>query len=200
MHPAPAEQAIGVHVLADRAARAVVRIHKQAEGRPARQGFEPQRARSGVQVDHPRLMQTISPGGVLQHVEDRLTRPIRGRPRVLPFGRDDGAPLQTAGYDAHGSTAPARAAATAAARRLAPEGFAPKRFAAARTARPVARALAKAIIGTRIGTPAGAARAAERLIAGLPARTTALGRAATVVDELVRARFARLERAARTLA
>src|SRR5690606_38227071 len=141
-----------------------------------------------------RLMQPLSPGGVLQHVEDRLTRPIRGRPRVLPFGRDDGAPLQTARYDAHGSTTPARAAATAAARRLASEGF-----AAARTAGPVARALAKAIIGTRIGAPAGAARAAERLIARLPARTAALGRAATVVDELVRTRFARLERAARTV-
>src|SRR5690606_10077526 len=155
-------------------------------------------------------MQPLGPGGVLQHVEDRLTRPIRCRTRVLPLGRDDGAPFQAASYDAHGSAAPARAAATAAARRLAaerpaarglgPERLTPERPAlAARPAGPVARPLAEAIGRTRVGTRARAAGTAERLIAGLAARAAALGRAATVVDELVGARFARLERAARAV-
>uniref|UniRef100_A0A0N4ZM77 LigA n=1 Tax=Parastrongyloides trichosuri TaxID=131310 RepID=A0A0N4ZM77_PARTI len=156
-------------------------------------------------------MQALGPGGVLQHVEDRLTRAIRCRPRVLPLGRDDGAPFQAASYDAHGSAAPARAAATAAARRLAaerpaarglgPERLTPERPAlAARPAGPVARPLAKAVVRTRIGTPTGSTGTTERLAAGLSAGTAALGRTAAVVDELVGARFARRERTARTIA
>src|SRR5690606_21216890 len=91
------------------------------------------------------------------------------------------------GFRSESSASSARAPATAAARRLAAEGFA----AAARPTGTISRAC--------IGTPAGAARAAERLIARLPGRTPAFGRAVTVVDELVRTRFALLERAARTV-
>src|SRR5690606_250472 len=126
--------------------------------------------------------QPLGPGGVLEDVEHRLPRPIRGRARALPFGHDDGPALQASGDDAHGSALRARSA-----RAAAPAGRTGARTRRTRAARRVAARAAAALDAAR-----GALAARRPAVARLE-RTFATG----LVDELV---LTRLEGPLRPLA
>src|SRR5690606_5541423 len=80
------------------------------EARPARPRRESECARAREEVDHPHAGQVRRPGGVFQDVEDRLPRPVRGRPRSLPLRRDQGLASEFSGYDAQASFLPLVAA------------------------------------------------------------------------------------------
>ena len=95
------EQAQRLDIVADRAARAVICFHEQAEGRAPAHRLQPQRAGAGKQVDHPRALQLRRPVGMGDHVEQALARAVTGRPRAHATGGDKVAAFMGSGDDAH---------------------------------------------------------------------------------------------------
>ena len=96
-----AEQGIGVDIFAYGAPRLRVSLHEQAKRGRARQGFQPQRPRSGEQIHHPRARQLRREAGMFEDVEHGLTHAVRGRARISAFRRDNRPPLQTSGDNSH---------------------------------------------------------------------------------------------------
>src|SRR5437899_7704995 len=87
VHARLAEEAHGLDVLADRAARGLVGLHEQAEGRASRQGLETERPGAREECDDPDIADARGPGGVLQDVEDSLSGAVGRGPRGLAGGR-----------------------------------------------------------------------------------------------------------------
>ena len=97
------EEAQRFNVVTDRPARGGIGLDEKRKRRPARHGFQPERAGARKKVEHAPAAQSGAPRRMRQNVEHRLARAIARGPCIPTRRRCDGAAFEFSPDNAHAS-------------------------------------------------------------------------------------------------